>query len=259
MTGLSTDRGGKPGRPDNSPSKPRRRMSRLAAPTVRELSFSSIDDRERLNRALQKRAASDILVLEVPRDVSQDFRVLIRRLIDLTSRQGVEEITREIDHLGKTGPSSTLRAPEPSVRKQQGQRADPDPSPNRAWATLRHDFFQRFETATTRELADLTGSRAKNVAARSYDWTKAGRIFGINDGSEVRYPLFQIREGKPISQMVSILSSLRSRGFSDWEVAIWFATPNAHLDDWSMPADVLAKYPDKVIRAAEVEAQEVVY
>ena len=121
------------------------------------------------------------------------------------------------------------------------------------------EFLTEFESATPRQLAELTGSQAKNMAARAYEWSKADRIFGVNDGREMRYPLFQLKDGRPIPAVAKVLEALRSRGFSDWEIALWFSTLNSDIGDWELPANALARAPEIVVRAAAAKAEEIVY
>ena len=243
----TTDRGNNPMRRSCAPA---RQWGGSRATLARELSLARDDDRERLSHALRKRGDNGLLVLDLPKGNTRKFRTLIMEVIDLTSEQGIDGVAR------------MLRRPERSSAEGSAPRralaARPDER-QRAWAKLRSEFLSRFDTAGPRELAELTGSRARNVAARAYEWVKAARIFGVHDGRETRYPLFQIKEGKPIPQVAAVLRALRSRGFSDWEMAMWFATPNANIGDWELPADALAQDPDAVTRAAASAADEVVY
>ncbi len=180
-----------------------------------------------------------------------------------TSARGVDGVAALLELPG--GREHSGAGPADQQQGERGhsiERAEPstdDLARERTWAKLRQEFFSRFDVVTPRGLAELTGSRARNVAARGYEWAKAGRIFGLHDGRETKYPLFQIREGQPIPQVAEILRALRSRGLSDWEMAIWFATPNANIGEWELPGDALTRDPDAVARAAAIEAEEVVY
>jgi hypothetical protein len=84
---------------------------------------------------------------------------------------------------------------------------------------------------------------------------KANRIFSVNDGTAERYPLFQLREGQPLPQLAEILPMLR-RKLSNWQIALWFTTPNAWVGGWRRPIDVLTESPSLVLDAAQHEVGE---
>jgi hypothetical protein len=125
----------------------------------------------------------------------------------------------------------------------------------RRWAAARADFLHKYESVTAPELASLTGSRSANPSARAHSWVKANRIFSVNDGASERYPLFQLREGQPLSQLADILPVLR-RKLSNWQIAFWFTSPNAWAGGWRRPIDVLTQEPDVVFDAARHEVGE---
>jgi hypothetical protein len=223
---------------------PRPRRGALA----RELSLLKADDRNRLNTALRTRHDNGLLVLGLAHGDTRKFRTLIHELLAVTSERGIDDVTRLLRQppQAEPAPAVDVAAAEPA-------------GPQRAWARLKDEFLAACDTATPRELASLTGSQARNAAARAYDWARAGRIFGVHDGHETRYPLFQLKDGRPIPQLAAILRALRARGSSDWEIALWFTTPNANLGHWEIPAQALARTPDAVARAAASQAEEVVY
>jgi hypothetical protein len=105
------------------------------------------------------------------------------------------------------------------------------------------------------ELAHLTGSRSVNPSARAHSWAKASRIFSVNDGTGERYRLFQLREGQPSPALVEILPVLR-RKLSNWQIALWFTSPNAWVGGWRRPIDVPTESPDIAIDAARHEVGE---
>jgi hypothetical protein len=125
----------------------------------------------------------------------------------------------------------------------------------RRWAAAREAFLAEHESVTAPELARLTGSRSTNPSARAHSWVKANRIFSVNDGTGERYPLFQLREGLPLPQLAELLPILR-RKLSNWQIALWFTSPNAWVGEWRRPIDVLAERPDVVVDAARHEVGE---
>ena len=169
------------------PGNPNTQRNGAPAAVARELSLLRTDDRNRVTAALRTRHDNGLLMLSLARGNTRKLRTLIHELLIVTAERGIDDVTR------------MLR-----------QRERPDAAaPQRNWARLRDAFLAEFDTATPRELANLTGSRARNAAARAYDWAKAGRIFGVNDGRETRYPLFQLKDGKPVP--VTILVEVNFR------------------------------------------------
>jgi hypothetical protein len=232
--------------PQTPATDPGHKHPRRPAAPARELSLRKAGDRNRLNAALRTKQDKDLLMLGLNHGNTRKVRALIHEVLAAASERGIDDVTRMLRQRQTPAPGPVPDAAEPA-------------GPQRAWARLRADFLAAFDTVTPRELAGLTGSRARNAAARAYDWAKAGRIFGVNDGRETRYPLFQLKDGKPIPEIAEILRALRTRGSSDWEIALWFATPNADLGDWEIPARALARMPDAVARAAARRAEEPVY
>jgi hypothetical protein len=125
----------------------------------------------------------------------------------------------------------------------------------RRWAEARATFLVEHENVTAPELARLTGSQSINPSARAHSWVKANRIFSVNDGTGERYPLFQLREGQPLPQLAEILPLLK-RKLTNWQIALWFTSPNAWVGGWRRPIDVLTESPDVVIEAARHEVGE---
>jgi hypothetical protein len=125
----------------------------------------------------------------------------------------------------------------------------------RRWAEARAAFLAEYESVTAPELARLTGSQSINPSARAHSWVKANRIFSVNDGTGERYPLFQLREGQPLPQFAEILPLLK-RKLTNWQIALWFTSPNAWVGGWRRPIDALIGSPDVVIEAARHEVGE---
>jgi hypothetical protein len=230
---------------------PRQRHPRQKG-LIHELSFSKDPDRSRLKQALVKQNDAGLLVLGVTRGNAVKFRRLIREVLAATSDRGIDDVTQMLHGLERRKSQSVRDAEAPSTTAEVDR-------PQRAWVKLMKEFLSEFKSATPRELAELTGSQAKNVAARAYDWSKAGRVFGVNDGRDMRYPLFQLKDGRPIPEIAKILGALRSRRFSDWEIAVWFSTPNTDIGEWEVPANALAWAPEDVVRAAAAKAEDLVY
>ena len=125
----------------------------------------------------------------------------------------------------------------------------------RRWAAARAAFLAEHESVPAPELARLTGSQSINPSARAHSWVKANRIFSVNDGTGERYPLFQLREGQPLPQLAEILPLLKQK-LTNWQIALWFTSPNAWVGGWRRPIDALTEAPDVVIEAARHEVGE---
>jgi hypothetical protein len=126
------------------------------------------------------------------------------------------------------------------------------------WKRLQAEFFQRYRSITALELADLTNSRAVNRSARAHDWAKAGKIFSVNDGTNERFPVFQLRDGAPDPVIGRVLGVLRGH-LTPWQIAMWLTTPNAEFEGWRTPLDLLDAKPDAVVAAAQREVEDAVF
>jgi hypothetical protein len=110
-------------------------------------------------------------------------------------------------------------------------------------------------TASSAELAEYSGSRARNRAALAGGWRKAGRVFAVSVSGQLRFPLFQFdRAGKPKPQLAEVVRPLEQNGLSGWELALWFAGASERLDG-KRPLDVLDAEPDRVLTAARQVAE----
>jgi hypothetical protein len=186
-------------------------------------------------------------VLQAKRDDSDEMEKVLKAAMEAARRSGTSRAL-ELLSADVNTPQATPFAehsPEPDYRVHEARR----------WADLRAAFLSDHESVTAPELSRLTGSRSANPSARAHSWVKSNRIFAINDGTCERYPLFQLREGQPIPQVGDILSILKPR-LSNWQIALWFASPNAWVGDWRRPIDVLADHPQVVVDAARHEVAE---
>jgi hypothetical protein len=119
-------------------------------------------------------------------------------------------------------------------------------------ATARRAFLAELPTLTSAEVASSAGSAAKNVAALATRWRKEGRIFAVPWGGELRYPAFQFDDaGVPLPVVRSVLEVFRGIG-SDWQVALWFATPSPYLPRHARPIEVLS---DQVVLLGAARAE----
>ena len=122
-------------------------------------------------------------------------------------------------------------------------------------AEARTAFLREVPTASSAELAELSGSRARNKAALAGGWRKAGRVFAVSVSGQLRFPLFQFDQaGQPKPQLAEVVRALEQNGLSGWELALWFAGASERLDG-QRPLDVLDTEPDRVLTAARQVAE----
>jgi len=122
-------------------------------------------------------------------------------------------------------------------------------------AQARTEFLKELPTATSAEVAELSGSRARNKAALAGSWRKQRRVFGVSASGQLRFPLFQLdRDGQPKPQIAELLHALEGQGLSGWELALWFTGANDRLDG-KRPLDLLDSEPQRVLEAAGQAAE----
>jgi len=122
-------------------------------------------------------------------------------------------------------------------------------------ARARKAFLAEMEALSSREVAELVGSRATNQAALANRWKEEGRIFAVEAGGQTLFPAFQFSEdsGQPQPVIAQILTVLQPR-FSGWQTALWFTGRNSWLGA-KRPVDVLKSDPEAVVEAARREAE----
>ena len=123
------------------------------------------------------------------------------------------------------------------------------------WLEIRNQFFDEHESVLGTEFAANTGSQARNGSTTASEWKRTGRVFSVSDGSETRFPLFQLEGGHPMPVIAEILSVFGER-LTPWQIAIWITAPNAWLGDWRCPVELLRAEPDRVLEAARREIAE---
>jgi DNA helicase HerA-like ATPase len=159
----------------------------------------------------------------------QLFALLLRRV----QREG-ERFERLIEVLMPNEP-----VPESAVVEQARRNAE-----------ARTAFLKEVPTATSADVAELSGSRARNKAALAGGWRKRGKVFAISASGQLRFPLFQFdREGQPKRELAELLAVLQEQGLSGWEIALWFSGANERLDG-KRPLDLLESEPERVLDAA---------
>ncbi|HEY9063528.1 MAG TPA: hypothetical protein VIO33_01000 [Burkholderiaceae bacterium] len=84
-------------------------------------------------------------------------------------------------------------------------------------------------------------------------WIVSRDIVTVPMPGQTLIPMFQfdLSTATPRSQLAPVLEELRP-AFTDWEVAMWFTSPNAWLADHA-PVDVLLEDAASVLRAATMD------
>jgi hypothetical protein len=200
-----------------------------------------------------------------PKRKRRSLWYLVRRKADDSDEIG--EVLEAVMKLAReTGPAQALEVLNIAADTQLPELAESKAEPvsdykqheAQRWAETRKAFLSEYPSVTAPELAELTGSKAKNPSSRAHSWAKAGAIFSVHDGSGERFPLFQVHEGKPLPQIAELLLILRPK-LSNWQVALWLTTPNAWVGDWRTPLSLLGSAPEVVIDAARHEVAEKVF
>ena len=125
-------------------------------------------------------------------------------------------------------------------------------------AEARTALLREFGALRSAEVAELAGSRAGNRAALANRWRSEDRVLAVGVGDELLYPGFQFTsEGRPHPGVAKALRVLRAApGLTDWQAALWFATPTGWLDG-RRPVDLLDEDPAAVAEAAEREVSAI--
>jgi hypothetical protein len=177
---------------------------------------------------------------------SDDVMRIVAALLQTAGPDAVMERLAGITgprNAGSTEPSSKPTADTvPASRSTSGEAA-------RRWAERKEAMLRDNEVATAVELARITSSNAANRASRASEWRANDRIFGVHNGRQLVYPLFQIKEGRPHGIVGEVLKRLRPK-MTDWEIFAWFTAPDMWSCRGRAPKDLLDEEPEAVIEAA---------
>lgn len=122
-------------------------------------------------------------------------------------------------------------------------------------AYARRRFIEQWGGMRSEEMAELTGSTAKNRAATSSRWKQAGRVFAVPYAGKTYFPTFQFdQSGEPKHIVRDILGILQPH-YGPWETGLWFTAASGILGG-KRPVDLLDEAPEKVLAAAQYETDE---
>jgi len=123
-------------------------------------------------------------------------------------------------------------------------------------AEARAALLAEFGALTASQVAELSGSEAKNRSALAGRWRREGRLVAVEHQGTVYYPAFQFDEdGKPRPIVESVLDHLADPHVTSWQQALWFTTANGWLDA-RRPVDLLESEPEAVVAAARETLRE---
>lgn len=103
------------------------------------------------------------------------------------------------------------------------------------------------------EVAALLAQRGTGDVARLARWLVSRDAVGFDWRGELWVPMFQFQLHTMTLRPEAVrVSSELAAVFDPWALSLWFATPNAWLEE-RLPADALAGSPDAVREAARAD------
>lgn len=104
-----------------------------------------------------------------------------------------------------------------------------------AWDRLR----ERDGVYTPSDLAKIAGAKAGNRSSYANDLIRHGQAFAVKRARTLYLPAYQFDSSGTVYPAVApVLKAFRDAGWSDFSIAIWFATPTTWLSG-DRPADLL--------------------
>jgi hypothetical protein len=122
----------------------------------------------------------------------------------------------------------------------------------------RKELLDEFGALTAAQLAEARHASKANPSALASRWRKEGRVFGVTfrdktEHEKTYFPGFQFDDQlKPLEVVGRVLEIFAPHAMTEWEIALWFTTPNGWLED-NRPVDLLQDDPDSVVASAEHE------
>ena len=125
-------------------------------------------------------------------------------------------------------------------------------------ATARDEVLREFGAFTSADVGKMAGSKSPNRAALAHRWKSDGRIFSVSHNGANYFPGFQFSgEGQPFPVIADVLKII-GEVLSPWELALWFTKNNGVLGG-QRAVELLGSAPERLIEAAKVEAEELVF
>lgn len=124
----------------------------------------------------------------------------------------------------------------------------------RRHSELRRRFLSEVPTLKSSQIAELTGSTARNSSAKASRWKAEGRIFSVKSNGVDLYPSFQFSAtGEPLPELREILRLFEA--WPEWTIALWFFSANAWLPEERTPLEVFASDRAAVVEAARKDSE----
>lgn len=142
-------------------------------------------------------------------------------------------------------------------------RAPPSPRLLKEAAMLaqaRKAVLESGDWLTAAEVAQLAGLSSRNPSAQPNKWKKQGLIFAIPHNGVDYFPGYGLDRDagfRPLKAMAKVILAFSGRK-DGWGMAYWFRSDNSFLGG-KRPQDLLATAPERVIAAAQDEAQEIAH
>jgi len=126
----------------------------------------------------------------------------------------------------------------------------------RRYAQARARYMKEVPLLLSSQVAELSGSKARNGSAKASRWKKERRIFSVRWNGVDYYPAFQFSTdgGKPLPVIQTVLEILGEKNYSEWQIAFWFWSGNGWLRDGS-PMETIKSDPAAVIEAAKRQVE----
>ena len=113
---------------------------------------------------------------------------------------------------------------------------------------------------TAPQIAEVAGFSTTNPSVPPGKWKRAGAIFAIRHNGVDYYPTFGLDPDngyRPLKSMAAVIQVLDAMK-DGWGMAYWFQSANSFLGG-QRPQDLMASAPQRVLAAAEDEAQEIAH
>jgi hypothetical protein len=125
----------------------------------------------------------------------------------------------------------------------------------RRYAQARMRYMKEVPLLRSGDVAEISGSQARNGSARASRWKKERRIFSVPWNGADYYPAFQFSptDGEPLPAIKTILEIFGDE-LTPWQTALWFWGGNGWLYDKS-PMEAIQSDPQAVIEAAKHEME----
>ena len=123
-------------------------------------------------------------------------------------------------------------------------------------AQARIELLAEFGGLTAAEVAQLSGSEAKNRSALAGRWRREGRLLAVEHHGTTLYPGFQFTtEGQPRPVVATVLRVMAGAKLPPWQQALWFTTASGWLDG-KRPVDLLDDDTQAIVDAASQTLRE---